>query len=544
MNINDQFGKRFAVGKLFRIALATVVLSVLSACGGGGGSAGSSGSTGGTGGTGGTGTTNAGLVNLVLLNGTTESNLLSASSPLTAQATVTNASGASVGKDVLVTFTLDNGLAILSPATALTSANGVATISLQSGAGVGAGTLTATASLNGTDSIKGQKTFKVSPSASATPIAIDFLTAVPSDASIVKKGSGGNGRSEVAILTFAVRDSSGGAIPNVKVNFSLITNPGSGVTLGVLSGNTDAAGKVTTTVSSGAIATSVTVFAIVAATPNVNVISNTVTVTTGVATLEAMTLAVEKFWVEGLNVSDQKVAVSAYLADSQGQAVADNTQVVFTTDVGAVLGINGAQCQTNQANITGATPRPGFCSIYWRSQNPTKDGRATIIASSTNNSVSITQNAYIYVLGSYAKIYKVAASAAEGRLVSVSDPDHDKTTAAPLIELDFTAACTTQTLDFEIVDSNNNAMPPASTIVASAAPNSVTFGAIYPLTVPHYSVEPSSPDFLLVHRGTVHHIDVTPPAACNSASSNTPIYSSFDIKVVAPSKAEQTATIA
>lgn len=538
MNINDQFSKRFAVGKIFRVALAAVVLSVLSACGGGGGSAGGSGSTGGA------GTTNAGSVNLVLLNGSTESNLLSASSPLTAQATVTNASGASVGKDVLVTFTLDSGLAILSPATALTNANGVATISLQSGAGVGAGTLTAAASLNGSASIKGQKTFSVSPSASATPIAIDFLTAVPSDASIVKKGSGGNGRSEVAILTFAVRDSSGGAIPNVKVSFSLITNTGSGVTLGVLNGNTDAAGKVTTTVSSGAVATSVTVLATVTANPNVSVRSDTVTVTTGVATLEAMSLAVEKFWVEGLNVFDQKVVVSAYLADSQQQAVADNTQVVFTTDVGAVLGINGAQCQTNQTNITGAQPRPGYCSIYWRSQNPTKDGRATIIASSTNNSVSITQNAYIYVLGSYAKIYKVAAGAAEGRPVSASDPDHDKTTAAPLIELDFTAACTSQTLDFEIVDANNNPMPPASTIVAAAAPNSVTFGAIYPLVVPHYSVEPSSPDFLLVHRGTVHHMDITPPVGCNAASSNTPIYASLDLKVVAPSKAEQTASIA
>jgi hypothetical protein len=138
-NMNHS-GKRLAVGKLFRSLFAVTLVAILSACGGGGGSAGS---TGGSGSGSGSGSAVNGKIQVQLFDSAgLENNRISGTAGLNAKAVVTNSSGGSVGKGVLVTFTLDNAIAVLSSTvgTALTGDDGVANIGLKSGVGSGAGT--------------------------------------------------------------------------------------------------------------------------------------------------------------------------------------------------------------------------------------------------------------------------------------------------------------------------------------------------------------------------------------------------------------------
>jgi hypothetical protein len=337
----------------------------------------------------------------------------------------------------------------------------------------------------------------------------------------VIKGAGGNGRSEVAILTFIVVDSANAGIPNVKVNFSPVVN--APVSLGATSGSTDSDGKVTVTVSSGESPTTVRVKALVDGT-SIAAISDTVTVTTSVPTQEGISLSVSKFWVEGGNFDNQTVIVEALLVDKFGGAVADNTQVVFTTTAGGVLGLGGAQCQTNKTNITGKTPMPGACSIYWRSQNPRGNGVANIVASATSAIGPITDSAQIYVLGSFSTIYRVGNADFEGSTT--------RATNGGTIALDFTSSCNVQPLSVEIVDSWENPMPPESALSINSM-TSLVVGGVNPATVPHWndSLGMANPSF--PHRGTVHQVNVQ-PASCNTAGGT--VTETFDIVVTTPAK--------
>lgn len=133
-----------------RIA-SLLLMTVLAACGGGGGSAGTSSFTGGSGGAGGGstgtgGTTIAPAIALSLSNSTVTS-----AAPSTATATVTDTTGAVIANQV-VTFASTRSLGKLSANTALTNAAGQAVITVSPSATttVGADTLSASVSLNGT----------------------------------------------------------------------------------------------------------------------------------------------------------------------------------------------------------------------------------------------------------------------------------------------------------------------------------------------------------------------------------------------------------
>ncbi|MFZ6815212.1 hypothetical protein ACO0K3_12140 [Undibacterium sp. Rencai35W] len=499
MNI---FSKRFAVHKLVCFYLSMTLVAILSACGGGGGSSGTS--------SGGSSTQDPNgklQISLFDQNGVV-SNLIAGSSTLTAKVVVTNGSGAPVS-GVVVTFASSSSIAILSPTsgTALSDSKGVAQISIKAGTGTGAGTITASAVLVGTTVISASTTFSVAAPPNATPVAINFSSAVPSDKSIVIKGAGGTGRTEVALLIFNVIDSAGVGIGNVKVNFSTISsNP---VTLPVNSGITDATGKVTVTVNSGTQPTTVRAVATIDGTA-ISSISDTITVTTGVPVQAAMSLSLSKDWVEGINWDDERLIVSALLADSFGGAVADNTQVVFSTDVGAIAGIGGTQCLTNQDNITLLPKFPGYCSVIWRSQNPRQNGVATIVATSTNGTSSLSRSATFYVLGSYGKIYKVNAGDYEGNTT--------RATTGGTISMDFTSSCTNQTLWFEVVDSNDNPMPEKTKITTTNLSGTPTVVLSVP-EIAHWNASLGIGQ--VANRGTVQSADVKPSATCDITGSNT-----------------------
>lgn len=159
---------------------------LLAACGGGGGNPGTtggsgSGSTGGgSTGNGGSGTvTNSAAVTLAFSNaGGASTNALSGATPLTVKATVLDANKKPV-PNAIVTFATDDSLATFSPTagTALTDANGVASVTMRAAslAAGGAGTVTATTSVAGA-TVSGTGNYSVG----ATTLSFGALSASPS----------------------------------------------------------------------------------------------------------------------------------------------------------------------------------------------------------------------------------------------------------------------------------------------------------------------------------------------------------------------------
>ncbi len=457
------------VAKLFRFFSAILLIALLNACGGGGGSAGSvsSGS--------GVSQTPNGKIQLSLLDqaGVTSSHL-SSSSGLTANATLTNSSGAPVGPGVLVTFTVEGSDATLSSTngTTLTNSNGVAIIGLKPGVGTGAGILTASAAIVGTTVVTASTTFDVTPP-NATPVAINFVAVEPSDKSIVIKGAGGISRSEVALLTFAVVDASNAGIANVKVNFSML--PGTDVVLGASTKVTDLSGKVTVTVSSGSSVTTVVVNATVNGT-GINTKSDTIAVTTGLVSNAHFDIYPEKLNLEAFNIAGVENKITAFLADANGGVVANGMAVVFTTDGGAIVGDEGskdtARCLTKN----------GSCSVTWRSQAPFS-ATPTVFA-------TVSSGAAVLI-----KSTQFTANASYGMFVGLP---------ATVNFVCTTPSAPPQPFNFSIVDQNGYSMPTGTTFTPLDMTN-VT-ATVFPATVTAKAAVSLG--------GTGHSITFTPKGSC------------------------------
>lgn len=456
------------MSKLIRAIIPFLVVAVLSACGGGGGSAGtSSGST--------ASQYPNGKIDLVLTDASgSANNLISGSNVLNAKATVKDSAGApAVG--ILVTFTLDGTIAVLSPATgtALTDANGVAKVSLKAGVGTGAGTITANALVVGTTTISGKATFTVGSPPDAVASAINFVSAVPANNSIVIKGAGGNGRTEVALLTFKVVDSSNVGIPNKIVTFS--TQSTETVSLVANSGTTDSNGQVTAAVSSGTKPTTLRVVAIVNGTA-ISALSDTVTVTTGLPTQTSFTVLREKANVEGFDFGNIQNKITVLLADANGGVVANGTQVVFTTDSGAIIGDAGAADNARCLTVNGA------CSVVWRSQSPNRSV-VTVAATSTDG------------INTIAGSTQFTNSASVG--IAVANLPSSITFSK--------AACKDQSFSIIVTDRNGYTAPSGTTLTIQDATN-VT-AKIFPDTVAAPTgVSPG---------GSSHTITLTPANACD-----------------------------
>jgi hypothetical protein len=479
--------RNYSLFNMVRMSLIALLAVIVAACGGGGGSPGTTQGTG-------SGSGSNGPMQLTLLDANgNPSTTVTSSGPLTARAVVNSGNGPVA--NVLVTFALGGTIAKISPAaaTALTDANGVAQVSIQStNTGNGADKVTATATV-GTTAATASASFSVGSSANAQPAAINFVKAVPADKSIVIKGSGGNGRTEVALLTFSVVDSSNVGLANQNVTFSIPASQP--VTLTSTSAVTDQNGQVTVALNSGATPTTVRVTATITGT-SISAISDTVTVTTGQPTQAGFSISLQKFYVEGLNHDDVTNTVTVRLADSFGGAVADGTQVVFTVDSGAIVGTGGAACLTVQ----------GGCTVSWHSQNPrTSSGVATITATASNGSSNLLSTSIqFYVSGSAGRIYQVAGS---GSGIT-------RVTTGGEIGLNFATVCDPQTFNIEVVDVNGNPMPEGTVIAAVNLVNSSA--VIFPPAV-QFS---GGLNLGAIDRGTFHAVTVT-PGSCNLTGTKT-----------------------
>jgi hypothetical protein len=201
--------------------------------------------------------------------------------------------------------------------------------------------------------------------------AIQFASTNPSGTSIVLKGSGGQGRSESAQVTFRVVDQHDSGLPGVDVDFSATTYTG-GLTISPTRATTDASGNVSVMVSSGTIPTPVRVIA--QATRNgvtISGLSDTLTISTGLPIQKAMSISAAPYNIEGRDYDGETAMITVRMADQYGNPVSDNTAVNFVAEGGAV----GSSAQG------GCTTTNGGCTVTFTSQEfrPT-NGRVTVLA--------------------------------------------------------------------------------------------------------------------------------------------------------------------
>jgi hypothetical protein len=254
----------------------------------------------------------------------------------------------------------------------ITTSTGVATATYVASGCSGNDLVTATATV-GTSSLSASGTVKV---AAASIGSIVYKSATYTIISL--KGSGTTAHPETSSVVFQVLDQSGGPSPGASVAFALNTAVG-GISVNQGPVTSDANGNVQTTVQAGTVATPVRVTATVLnTTPTISTQSNQLSVSTGVPTQNAFSLAVSCQNVEAFNIDGVQVQVTARLADRFSNPVADGTAVQFNTEGGHIQ----PQCTTS----TTAT-ESGVCAVTWTSANPRptigsngRAGRSTLMA--------------------------------------------------------------------------------------------------------------------------------------------------------------------
>jgi hypothetical protein len=237
----------------------------------------------------------------------------------------------------------------------VSTSTGVATATYVASGCNGKDLITATATV-GTNSLSASGTVTV---AAASIGSIVYKSATYTVISL--KGSGTTAHPETSTVVFQVLDQSGGPSPGASVSFALNTTVGGiSVTKGPVP--SDANGIVQTTVQAGTVATPVRVTATVLnITPTISTQSNQLSVSTGVATQNAFSIAVTCHNVEAYNIDGVNVVVTARLADRFSNPVADGTAVQFNSEGGHIL----PQCTT-----TTTATESGVCTVNWTSADP------------------------------------------------------------------------------------------------------------------------------------------------------------------------------
>lgn len=188
--------------------------------------------------------------------------------------------------------------------------------------------------------------------------SIEFVSADPTNIGL--KGMGGFGQTETSTVVFRVKDTTGGAVANATVNFTLSTTVG-GITLAPVTGTTTGDGLVQTIVQAGSVPTPVRVTATIdGTTPPISTQSDQLTISTGIPDADSVSLSVDILNPEAFNWDGSTVSFTMRLADRFNNPVPDGTAVSFLTEGGSI--------QPNCATVNGA------CSVVWTGQNPRPPG--------------------------------------------------------------------------------------------------------------------------------------------------------------------------
>ena len=326
--------------------------------------------------------------------------------------------------------------------------------------------------------------------------SINFISAIPSDKSIVIQGAGGTGRSSIALLTFKVVDSYGLPKANAPVTFTSNV-PTNIALLNTVSNFTDAEGQVVASVSSGSNAGTFRITASVDNTnPVISSISDSVIVSTGQPIQASMTLAVSTFNIEGWNVISP-TTITAYLSDQNGNPVADGTPVSFTTLAGQVGTSEMGGCLTNN----------GACAVTYKSTNPRptlsngnpRDGIAQVMATSANQTtVALGKSVNLTISGSEPYLFYQPTLGSGSWYESVGS-------GAAQIS---TSSCNLQVPVF-VSDLNKNTLPLGTTMKLTTIQDGLSIGALMPSAVPNVGFP--NGDFIISGFETVYGTQVVMP---------------------------------
>ena len=324
---------KFTARRLLGAALGLGAALLLASCGGGGGSAGTNPNG---------GSTTTSTVTLSLVSPTTATTPLAAYGSTTITVAVLSNGVADPGATVTFASPCATANKATLGASATTGSNGQATVTYTD-LGCAASDVITISSGTATPI---SETLQVAVPAAA---AIQFVSASPTTDSIVIQGAGGSGRVSTATLTFEVVDTHGNPLPNQTVSFSLY--PAGVVSLQQNSAITSATGQVTAAVNSGSVSTTFRVDASVPGSLNgqattLTTESDTIIVTTGQTSQLSFTLDATTYNIEGWNYDGITTPVNIFLADSNGNPVADGTPVVFSTNSGAIGSAANGGCTT------------------------------------------------------------------------------------------------------------------------------------------------------------------------------------------------------
>lgn len=360
--------------QFLRVILAALCTLAIGACGGGGGNPGS---------LPGTGAQPTGSLQLKVVSGNNADvstfSITASEKTAKARALLKDRAGAPIANTIVTFSEVGSGLLKFSPdsKTALTNANGEAEIDIEaaSATSIGATSVSATAEIasavvTGSQNLSITSAVVIGVNPQLVASALNFISVDPSDKSIVIAGSGGNGRSESAILRFRVVDKDGNPVKDVVVDFAAV--PTTAITLNVPSAKSNADGIVATSVSSKSIPTAV----IIRASVNSRDIfsqSDQLTVTTGVAVSRGFDLSASKFNLNN-DISGDSSVIRIGIVDQNGNPVSDGVPVIATVDFGRV-GTSGRG---------GCTTVNGLCSVEYQVQNPRPaDGQMVNVTVST-----------------------------------------------------------------------------------------------------------------------------------------------------------------
>lgn len=387
-------------------------------------------------------------------------------------------------------------------------------------------------------SVPASASIKIAPPAASS---VQFVSAAPTDKSIVIQGQGGINRTETATLKFRVFDIFGQPLPRRVVNFT-VSAP-TMVTLNKASDSTDQNGEVITTVNSGKVPTTFRVFATLPNTasgtqPDISTTSDSIVVTTGLPVQRAFSLSAGKFNLEGLtrdsSPTEPATRIQVMIADSFGNPVPDGTPVVFQTNMGSVGSSDKGGCNTVNGGCSvdfrtqePRTPTPGLPATPCNtgsgtgvSPDSTRAGLATICASSTDGSNTI-----------FAKLGLFFGGSGAARVLL----DGATTPLSGLTDLGTVRALDSKVFVLQLNDVNLNPMPLGTKVEVTNMVNGVA-APVVPATVPNIFPHTLSGDDITGNnvqgaQGSFHTFSVSNPAGKDCTA---PVTATFNVTVSSP----------
>lgn len=282
---------------------------------------------------------------------------------------------------VQVTFNASCGT--VTPTVVSTDANGLASSTFTASQSCAGTNVTVSATAVGASSLS--STISV---AAPQVTNVQFVSVTPQ--LIYLKDSVGVTQSQVV---FKAVDASGNPIQNRKLRLQL-SNPATGVGLNApgstsdLDLTTDNLGLVSAALFAGTVPTSLNVRATLldanGQATSVYSDSNLLTVASGRPTQKSLSLSLDKFSLEAMNVDGQTAKLTLSMADRQGNPVPPGTQVNFVTEAGVV---------NSSCTVPSATPAASSCTVTLTSQGTRTDsGRVSVLAYVTGEEDFIDSN--------------------------------------------------------------------------------------------------------------------------------------------------------